>query len=177
MLSTLTAMESTGSLGSEWTGLQRELSTNTRQKTGSDLSFNSTLMNSFLFRYIFWNAAGLGWSIGKKEYLEDGRHWHKSKKIIWIEYQIEIHDYQVDQMRVNRGRRSGGTMLVWDARRIKVKQILAICVCPVNCHNISIWWTICQVQHGQIWCKNVSCTSINMLHQHISERWWSVVEL
>jgi len=29
-------------------------------------------------RYIFWNAAGLGWSIGKKEYLEDGRHWHKS---------------------------------------------------------------------------------------------------
>ena len=47
MLSTLTAMESTGSLGSEWTGLQRELSTNTRQKTGSDHSFNSTVINSF----------------------------------------------------------------------------------------------------------------------------------
>ena len=31
---------------------------------------------------IFWNAGGLGWSIGKLEYLEDGRHWHKSRFIL-----------------------------------------------------------------------------------------------
>ena len=31
-------------------------------------------------RFIFWNTAGLGWSIGKQEYLVDGRHWHKSKE-------------------------------------------------------------------------------------------------
>ena len=30
-------------------------------------------------RFIFWNTAGLGWSIGKQEYLVDGRHWHQSK--------------------------------------------------------------------------------------------------
>ena len=30
-------------------------------------------------RFIFWNTGGLGWSIGKEEYLVDGRHWHKSK--------------------------------------------------------------------------------------------------
>ena len=30
-------------------------------------------------RFIFWNTGGLGWSIGKQEYLVDGRHWHKSK--------------------------------------------------------------------------------------------------
>ena len=30
-------------------------------------------------RFIFWNTGGLGWSIGKEEYLKDGRHWHKSK--------------------------------------------------------------------------------------------------
>ena len=35
----------------------------------------------FCCRYIFWNAGGLGWSIGKLEYLEDGRHWHKSRFI------------------------------------------------------------------------------------------------
>jgi len=29
-------------------------------------------------RYIFWNAGGLGWSIGKREYLKSGTHWHKS---------------------------------------------------------------------------------------------------
>ena len=36
---------------------------------------------NFCCRYIFWNAGGLGWSIGKLEYLEDGRHWHKSRFI------------------------------------------------------------------------------------------------
>ena len=30
-------------------------------------------------RYIFWNAHGLGWSIGKAEYLNSGSHWHRSK--------------------------------------------------------------------------------------------------
>ena len=30
-------------------------------------------------RYIFWNAHGLGWSIGKREYLQTGSHWHRSK--------------------------------------------------------------------------------------------------
>ena len=30
-------------------------------------------------RYIFWNAGGLGWSIGKKEYLTTGSHWHRSE--------------------------------------------------------------------------------------------------
>ncbi len=30
-------------------------------------------------RYIFWNAHGLGWSIGKKDYLTTGSHWHRSK--------------------------------------------------------------------------------------------------
>lgn len=30
-------------------------------------------------RYIFWNAHGLGWSIGKEEYLKSGSHWHRSK--------------------------------------------------------------------------------------------------
>ena len=31
-------------------------------------------------RYIFWNAHGLGWSIGKQEYLTSGSHWHRSRK-------------------------------------------------------------------------------------------------
>ena len=30
-------------------------------------------------RYIFWNAGGLGWSIGKRAYLATGSHWHRSK--------------------------------------------------------------------------------------------------
>ena len=30
-------------------------------------------------RYIFWNAGGLGWSIGKRAYLSSGSHWHRSK--------------------------------------------------------------------------------------------------
>ena len=30
-------------------------------------------------RYIFWNAGGLGWSIGKRSYLSTGSHWHRSK--------------------------------------------------------------------------------------------------
>ena len=30
-------------------------------------------------RYIFWNAGGLGWSIGKKDYLTTGSHWHRSE--------------------------------------------------------------------------------------------------
>lgn len=34
-----------------------------------------------LHRYIFWNAGGLGWSIGKREYLKSGTHWHKSNAI------------------------------------------------------------------------------------------------
>ena len=34
--------------------------------------------NFYYFRYIFWNAGGLGWSIGKREYLKSGTHWHKS---------------------------------------------------------------------------------------------------
>ena len=29
-------------------------------------------------RYVFWNAGGLGWSIGKRAYLESGSYWHKS---------------------------------------------------------------------------------------------------
>ncbi|TRY75710.1 hypothetical protein TCAL_01259 [Tigriopus californicus] len=29
-------------------------------------------------RYIFWNAGGLGWSIGKRDYLTTGSHWHRS---------------------------------------------------------------------------------------------------
>ncbi len=32
-----------------------------------------------LLRYIFWNAGGLGWSIGKEEYLQTGSHWHRSE--------------------------------------------------------------------------------------------------
>ena len=31
-------------------------------------------------RYVFWNAGGLGWSIGKRAYLSSGSHWHRSKK-------------------------------------------------------------------------------------------------
>ena len=27
---------------------------------------------------LFWNTGGLGWSIGKAEYLESGNHWHRS---------------------------------------------------------------------------------------------------
>ena len=30
-------------------------------------------------RFVFWNAHGLGWSIGKEEYLTSGSHWHRSK--------------------------------------------------------------------------------------------------
>ena len=30
------------------------------------------------FRLVFWNAGGLGWSIGKSEYLKTGSYWHKS---------------------------------------------------------------------------------------------------
>ena len=37
------------------------------------------MINILLFRYIFWNAGGLGWSIGKKDYLKSGSHWHRSK--------------------------------------------------------------------------------------------------
>ncbi len=33
----------------------------------------------WLRRYIFWNAGGLGWSIGKEEYLQTGSHWHRSE--------------------------------------------------------------------------------------------------
>ena len=33
-------------------------------------------------RYIFWNAHGLGWSIGKKDYLTTGSHWHRSKCVV-----------------------------------------------------------------------------------------------
>ena len=33
-------------------------------------------------RYIFWNAGGLGWSIGKKEYLATGSHWHRSEYLL-----------------------------------------------------------------------------------------------
>lgn len=29
-------------------------------------------------RLIFWNSAGLGWSIGKSQYLKTGSYWHKS---------------------------------------------------------------------------------------------------
>ena len=29
-------------------------------------------------RVIFWNTGGLGWSIGKSDYLESGNHWHRS---------------------------------------------------------------------------------------------------
>ena len=29
-------------------------------------------------RFIFWNAGGLGWSIGKRDYLSSGSHWHRS---------------------------------------------------------------------------------------------------
>ena len=31
-----------------------------------------------LWRVIFWNAGGLGWSIGKTAYLKTGSHWHRS---------------------------------------------------------------------------------------------------
>ena len=27
---------------------------------------------------MFWNSGGLGWSIGKSEYLTSGSHWHRS---------------------------------------------------------------------------------------------------
>ena len=30
-------------------------------------------------RVIFWNAGGLGWSIGKHEYLDSGSHWQRSE--------------------------------------------------------------------------------------------------
>ena len=29
-------------------------------------------------RVIFWNAGGLGWSIGKTAYLSSGSYWHRS---------------------------------------------------------------------------------------------------
>ena len=29
-------------------------------------------------RVLFWNSGGLGWSIGKANYLESGNHWHRS---------------------------------------------------------------------------------------------------
>ncbi len=43
-------------------------------------------MTSFVLRrYIFWNAGGLGWSIGKEEYLQTGSHWHRSElNIVFI---------------------------------------------------------------------------------------------
>ena len=31
-----------------------------------------------MYRLVFWNAGGLGWSIGKNEYLKTGSYWHKS---------------------------------------------------------------------------------------------------
>ena len=37
---------------------------------------------SFPLRYIFWNAGGLGWSIGKLEYLTSGSHWHRCGLIV-----------------------------------------------------------------------------------------------
>ena len=33
---------------------------------------------SSIFRFVFWNSGGLGWSIGKKAYLQSGSYWHKS---------------------------------------------------------------------------------------------------
>ena len=27
---------------------------------------------------LFWNSGGLGWSIGKSDYLTSGSHWHRS---------------------------------------------------------------------------------------------------
>ena len=33
-------------------------------------------------RFIFWNAGGLGWSIGKRGYLTSGSHWHRSMYIV-----------------------------------------------------------------------------------------------
>ena len=35
----------------------------------------------FSLRYIFWNAGGLGWSIGKLEYLTSGSHWHRWEQV------------------------------------------------------------------------------------------------
>ena len=65
-----------------WTGRRRGWCTNTRRKIGEGGGCLLEVKDCiFCCRYIFWNAGGLGWSIGKLEYLEDGRHWHKSRFI------------------------------------------------------------------------------------------------
>ena len=52
--------------------------TNINQKIGLNKIQNSNLFNFSLFRVVFWNSAGIGWSIGKSEYLKSGSYWHKS---------------------------------------------------------------------------------------------------
>ena len=47
-------------------------------------------------RYIFWNAGGLGWSIGKKAYLKTGSHWHRSK------FNASTIPYNIPQRKVYR---------------------------------------------------------------------------
>ena len=42
-------------------------------------------------RYVFWNAGGLGWSIGKRAYLSSGSHWHRSKIHSNNMFEIKFH--------------------------------------------------------------------------------------
>ena len=50
----------------------------TKLKIGDVVEDMNRIDKLSLFRFIFWNAGGLGWSIGKREYLQTGTHWHKS---------------------------------------------------------------------------------------------------
>ncbi len=69
------------------TDMSRNKTDMTRNNT--DVSRNNTDMLMYpessglivctLYRYLFWNAGGLGWSIGKLEYLASGSHWHRSE--------------------------------------------------------------------------------------------------
>ena len=53
------------------------------QKTGLQAGENtylkiSPLSTIIIARLIFWNANGVGWSIGKAEFLKTGAYWHNS---------------------------------------------------------------------------------------------------
>ena len=49
-------------------------------------------------RYIFWNAHGLGWLIGKRAYLTSGSHFHESKKK--LRFQISSINYIISLWKI-----------------------------------------------------------------------------
>ena len=68
-------------------------------------------------RYIFWNAHGLGWSIGKQEYLTSGSHWHRSMdKEAQVLFSNDFHfnQFKVDWIHPNLGKVVGTVESSWN---------------------------------------------------------------